>query len=141
VRTAIDTNVLSALWSGEELASLVSEALNQAAADGGLVICAVVYAELLAHPKVKIDFVDDFLFTTGISIDFDLDESVWREASLRFAKYAARRRAARGGGTKRLLADFIVGAHALLRADRLLTLDKSCYSRDFPDLEQIAGAS
>jgi len=36
-----------------------------------------------------------------------------------------------------LLADFIVGAHALTRSDRLLTLDPSRYSRDFPELEQI----
>jgi hypothetical protein len=139
LRTAIDTNVLSALWSGENLASVVSEALYEAAADGGLVICGVVYAELLAHPKAKLDFVDEFLLSTGISIDFDLGEPVWREASRRFAKYAARRRAARGGGARRLLADFIVGAHALIRSDRLLTLDRSCYARDFPDLEQIGG--
>ena len=137
MRTAVDTNILSALWSGEPLASTVSEVLDQAATDGGLVICAAVYAELLAHPKAKLDFVDDFLSSTGISIDFDLGEPVWREASVRFAKYATRRRASRGGRAKRLLADFIVGTHALLRADRLLTLDQSRYSRDFPELEQI----
>jgi len=137
MRTAIDTNILSALWSGERLASMVSEVLDQAATDGGLVICAAVYAELLAHPKAKLNFVDDFLSATGISIDFDLGEPVWREASARFAKYATRRRASRGGRAKRLLADFIVGAHALLRADRLLTLDSAQYVRDFPDLEQI----
>src|SRR5258706_12431595 len=137
MRTAIDTNILSALWSGESLASTVSEVLDQAATDGGLVVCAAVYAELLAHPKAKLNFVDDFLSSTRISIDFDLGEPVWREASLRFAKYATSRRVALGGRAKRLLADFIVGAHALLSADRLLTLDRSCYSRDFPDLEQL----
>ena len=137
MRTAIDTNILSALWSGEPLASAVSEVLDQAATDGGLVVSAVVYAELLAHPKAKLDFVDGFLSSTGISIDFDLGEPVWREASIRFSKYANRRRASRGGRAKRLLADFIVGAHALLSADRLLTLDRSRYSRDFPELQQI----
>jgi predicted nucleic acid-binding protein len=137
MRTAVDTNILSALWSGEPLASTVSEVLDQAATDGGLVICAAVYAELLAHPKAKLDFVENFLSSTGISIDFDIGEPVWREASVRFAKYAMRRRASRGGRAKRLLADFIVGAHALLRSDRLLTLDSSRYPRDFPELEQI----
>ena len=137
MRTAVDTNILSALWSGEPLASTVSEVLDQAATDGGLVICAAVYAELLAHPKAKLDFVENFLSSTGISIDFDIGEPVWREASVRFAKYAMRRRASRGGRAKRLLADFIVGAHALLRSDRLLTLDRSRYPRDFPELEQI----
>jgi predicted nucleic acid-binding protein len=137
MRTAIDTNILSALWSGEPLASTVSEVLDRAATDGGLVICPAVYAELLAYPKAKRDFVDDFLSATGISTDFELGELVWREASVRFAKYATRRRASRGGRPKRLLADFIVGAHALLRSDRLFTLDRSCYSRDFPELKLI----
>jgi|SRR5689334_5843553 len=129
MRTAIDTNVLFALWSGEPLASLVSEVLDQAAGSGGLVVCAAVYA--------KLDFVDGFLSTTGISIDFDLGEPVWRAASVRFAKYASRRRVSRGGSAKRLLADFIVGAHALIRSDRLFTLDPSRYARDFPELEQM----
>ena len=39
-----------------------------------------------------------------------------------------------GGAAKRLLVDFIIAAHALLRADRLMTLDASRYARDFPRL-------
>ena len=96
-----------------------------------------MYVELLAFPKAKLDFVDDFLTTTRISVDFDLGTAVWREAAVRFAKYASRRRASRGGNAKRLPADFIVGAHAQIRCDRLLTLDRSRYSRDFPELEQV----
>lgn len=137
MRTAIDTNVISALWSAEPLSRQVSAALDDAAGHGGLVICAPVYAELLAHPKASVAFVDDFLNETGIAIDFGFGEPVWREASVRFAKDAVRRRASRGGSVKRLLADFIVSAHALLRADRLLTLDASRYAKDFPELKQI----
>jgi predicted nucleic acid-binding protein len=139
MRTAIDTNVISALWSAEPLSPFVSEVLDEAAGAGGLVICAPVYAELLAHPKASVAFVDDFLNETRIAPDFDFGEPVWREVSLRFAKYAIRRRASRGGSGKRLLADFIVGAHALIRADRLLTLDASRYAKDFPELKQIGG--
>jgi predicted nucleic acid-binding protein len=137
MRTAIDTNVISGLWSAEPLSPSISRALDETAGAGGLVICAPVYAELLAHPKASVAFVDNFLNETGIAIDFDLGEPVWREASVRFAKYAVRRRASRGGSAKRLLADFIVGAHALIRADRLLTLDASRYAKDFPELKQI----
>jgi predicted nucleic acid-binding protein len=137
--TAVDTNVLSALWSAEPLAAEMSEALEKAASDGTLIICAVVYAELLAHPKASLDFVVDFLAATDITIDFPVGEPVWREVAARFSKYAIRRRASRGGNAKRLVADCIVGAHALIRADRLLTLDRSRYSRDFPDLELITG--
>lgn len=137
MRTAIDTNVISALWSAELMSPLVSDALDEAARAGGLAICAPVYAELIAHPKASVAFVDDFLNETGVTIDFDFGEPVWREVSVRFAKYVVRRRASRGGSVKRLLADFIVGAHALIRADRLLTLDASRYAKDFPELKQI----
>src|SRR6266581_929372 len=51
MRTAIDTNVLSALWSKEPFASDIARNLGNAKADGGLVVSAPVYAELLAYPK------------------------------------------------------------------------------------------
>jgi predicted nucleic acid-binding protein len=33
-----------------------------------------------------------------------------------------------------LLPDFLIAAHALLRADRLMTLDPARYQQDFPEL-------
>ena len=135
MRTAIDTNVVSALWSAEPLAAQAARALGKARSEGGLVICAVVYAELLAHPKATEEFVGDFLVTTAIEIDFDFGEDVWREAARRFAEYAMLRRSSKGGAAKRLLADFLVGAHAMIRADRLLTVDAGYYRVDFPELE------
>ena len=134
MRTALDTNIVSALWSSEPLASRIAADLSEAHARGGLVICAPVYAELLAHPSATQSFVDDFLQDTGIAVDFDLDESVWRRSAKGFADYAKRRRHSGGGSPKRLLADFIVAAHALVRADRLMTLDPTRYQRDFPEL-------
>jgi len=134
VRTALDTNVLSALWSEEPLASEISRDLAQALGEGGLVICAPVYAELLAHPSASQRFVDEFLLETGITVDFDLDEPVWRLSAKSFAAYAHRRRRSAGGSPKRLLVDFIVASHASLRADRLMTLDASRYQHDFPRL-------
>ncbi len=137
MRTAVDTNVISALWSAEPLASGLSAVLETASAEGALVVCGAVYAELLAYPKNSAKFTDDFLESTGIAIDFDFGEAVWREVALRFAKYAGRRRSSRGNHPKRLLTDFIVGAHALVCADRLLTLDGGCYDQDFPDLPRV----
>jgi predicted nucleic acid-binding protein len=134
VRTAIDTNLLSALWSGEPLASRIATQLAEAHAQGGLVICAPVYAELLAHPAASKHFVDDFLADTKIVVDFELDEAIWRKTADGFATYAVRRRRSQGGSAKRLLVDFIIAAHAMLRADRLMTLDATRYRQDFPTL-------
>ena len=134
VRTAIDTNILSALWSGELTAKSVKLSLDQAAERGGLVICPVVYAELRAFPGVTASFVDKFLDDTDILAEWDLDKAVWQLAAERYVRYAHRRRTQKMGESKRLIADFVVGAHAMLRADVLFTLDPGPYRRDFAEL-------
>ena len=113
------------------------EMLGEARSAGGLVISGVVYAELLAFPKASQKFVDEFLKTTEIQIDFAISETAWLEAAHRFGKYAERRRRSNGVLAKRLLADFIVGAHALFATDRLLTLNSSRYKADFPSLKLV----
>jgi hypothetical protein len=134
VRTAIDTNILSSLWSGEESADSVRKLLNAAAERGGLVICPLVYAELRGAPRATVSFVDHFLERTGIVVDWNLDKEIWQLASERYEKYAIRKRKQRMGEPKRFLTDFIVGAHAMLRADVLITLDQRPYRRDFTEL-------
>jgi predicted nucleic acid-binding protein len=137
MRTAIDSNVLSALWSKEAIALQVERQLGDAKNEGGLVIGAPVYAEVLAHPKATETFVNDFLASTGIVVDFEFPKSVWVEAGRRFVRYATRRRRAGREEPKRLLTDFVIGSHALEQADRLLTLDPKRYQRDFPELRII----
>jgi predicted nucleic acid-binding protein len=137
MRTAIDTNVLSALWSAEPLSARIAMELAEAHAQGGLVVCAPVFAELLAHPKATQHFVEDFLAETGIVVDFNLEESVWRQAAKSFAAYAQRRRRSAGDAPKRLLVDFIIASHALFRADQLMTLDAKRYSQEFPKLRIV----
>lgn len=134
MRTAIDTNILSALWSSEATALAVKDLLEEAAERGGLVICPVVYAELRGYPRATATYIDSFLDETGILADWDLDKAIWQLAAERYEKYAIRKRKKKMGEPKRLIADFIVGAHALLRADVLLTLDPRPYRRDFAEL-------
>jgi hypothetical protein len=62
---------------------------------------------------------------------------MWLQAGRRFARYAKRRRTNTGEAPERLLADFIIGSHALSQADRFMTLDPKRYKRDFPDLTLI----
>lgn len=135
MRTAVDTNIVSALWADEPDADAVRDALLRARDEGSLVISPIVFAEISAHPRATSKLVDSFLNETGIEVEFGLSERAWREVARRFSRYARRRRASRGGSPKRLVADFIVAAHALFHADRLLTLDSGApYRRDFPEL-------
>jgi len=137
MKTALDSNILSAFWSNEPSAARIEAELRSSRAQGAVVICAPVYVELRAHPLVPPDFVDKFLAATEIAVEFDLGESVWRKAAEGFVSYAQRRRRSGGSSPKRLLTDFIIAAHALLDADRLFTLDPSRYQQDFPQLRLI----
>ena len=134
MRTALDTNVVSALWSNESSATAIAKCLGNAKHDGAVLISGIVYCELLAYPNGAEAYVNTFCADTGITIDLQLQDAAWIEAGRRFANYAARRRKSKAESPKRLVADFLVGAHALMQADRLMTLDPARYQQDFPEL-------
>jgi len=134
MRTAIDSNVFSSIWSWEPSAEKMAEKLDEAKSDGALLISPFVFAELLAYPGTSLHYVQEFLDTTGVMVDYELDRRIWSESGLRYARYADRRRRSAHESPRRLLADFLIGAHALVQADRLLTLDPEAYQRDFPEI-------
>jgi len=133
--TAIDTNILVALWNEDDsLNTLARSALDAALGRGSLVIAAPVFAELLAAPSRDEAFLDSFCRETGISVDWDLNEVIWRTAGRAFQLYVARRRKQRGSAQRRILADFLIGAHAIQNGFRLLTMDHRLYRAAFPRL-------
>jgi len=133
--TAVDTNVVIALWDKDSALSLAAQtALDTAFNRGTLVAAAPVFAELIAAPGRSEAFVNSFLEETGIGIDGELPEQVWRLAGRAFQAYAERRRKQRDAGARRILADFLIGAHALTNGCRLLTLDDRLYRSSFPTL-------
>ena len=133
--TAIDTNVVIALWDRDSALSLAAQtALDSAFNRGTLVAAAPVFAELIAAPGRTEAFVGSFFEETGIGVDWELPEQVWRLAGRAFQAYAQRRRKQREVGVRRILADFVIGAHALANGCRLLTLDDRLYRSSFPTL-------
>jgi predicted nucleic acid-binding protein len=134
--TAIDTNVIVSLWDRDSALNLAAQgALDAALARGGLIVAAPVFAELLACPGRNQSFLDTFFREAGVAIDWNLDEAVWRTAGEAFQAYASRRRRHGVAGPRRILADFVIGAHALQKAHALLTLDDRLYRAAFPGLE------
>src|SRR6266478_6370530 len=86
--TAIDTSVGIALWEKHAALSLAAQsALETAFNRGTLVAAAPVFAELIAAPGRSEAFVGSFFEETGIGIDWDLDEPVWRSAGRAFQSY------------------------------------------------------
>jgi predicted nucleic acid-binding protein len=133
--TAIDSNIIVALWDKDPTLSLAAQtALETAFNRGGLAVSAPVFAELLAAPGRTETFVNSFLEETGIVVEWELGEAVWRSAGRAFRSYAERRRKQRDSGTRRILADFLIGAHAEKRGYRLLTLEERLYRAAFPSI-------
>jgi predicted nucleic acid-binding protein len=133
---SIDTNVIAALWDD-------TDALNAAAVKGlgsllkaraKLVVPGPVYAELMAGPLRTGEAMDLFFEDTGIQVDWTMEEGIWREAGRAYREYVQRRKRSGGGTSRRILPDFLIGAHALVRDYSLLTLDGEHYKVAFPEI-------
>jgi predicted nucleic acid-binding protein len=112
---ALDTNIIVYVLAGVAQTALrASRALDDAASRGGvIVVSAPVYAELLAIPNSSKRDLDTFMAETRIRVDWNLSENCWTAAGVAFAAYARRRNKQRLDSPRRILADFIIGAHAV----------------------------
>jgi len=136
--SASDTNIFVALWDTDHTLNHAAQtALEKASNRGRLVVAAPVFAELLACPGRDEAMLRTFFADVRIYIDWDIDEDIWLAAGRAFRAYAVRRRRQRDAGPRRLLTDFVIGAHAEQRGYPLLTLDDRIYRAAFPSLEIV----
>jgi predicted nucleic acid-binding protein len=127
----VDTNVLVDIavrdplwleWSRNALAKLAGRV--------PLTINPIIYAEF----SVRYDDIDEVEALLPPE-EFRREGLPWAAA---FAAGAAfRRYRAAGGGRERVLPDFLIGAHALIRGHAILTRDPRGYRTYFPDVPLI----
>ena len=151
--TAVDTNVLLAILY-EDAHTEASEAeLRRAYQDGKLVVTSIVYAELAAdgHFDTEAD-LNQFLSDFSIRCVEPSRESLFR-AGQQFQRYTKRRPdglQCPSCGTKQtvrceecgedltprqhIAADFVIGGHAMIDADALVSFDTAFYETYFPSL-------
>jgi len=126
--TFVDTNVLLDVFLPDPIHGKNSTvALEKVFHNGSIIIKEIVYAELapqFENPKL----LNDVLSKLGIKMavaDTEIDV---------FAGETWNNYRKSGGKRERIIADFLIGAHALLKADRLLTRDRGFYKYYFKNL-------
>ena len=122
--SAVDSSIiLDVLTGNPEFADSSETLLRRAMTEGKLVIGECVLAEIM--PAFKDDkTLKEFLADWQIEfVPSSRDSAIL--AGRHFARYLSR-----GGRTGRIVADFLIGAHAMLHADRLLARDRG-YLRDY----------
>ena len=129
--TAVDTNVLLDVFGADpKFSPASSEALRRCLREGALVASEVVWAETATV------FGDIGRFRDAMNKLPASFSPMTEEAAIKAAE-AWRRYRAGGGPRDRIAADFLIGAHALVAADRLLTRDRGFYRRYFAGLRVL----
>lgn len=150
--TAVDTNILiDVLSPGAHHGDASAEAVYQAAEEGLVIVGEAVYSELAARFTSQAD-LDSLLDESGIAFEPSSAEALFK-AGQAWRRYLDARPAtflcsACGAPSaahcqncgalitrrQHALPDFMIGAHALIHAGRLLTRDRGYYRTYFPDL-------
>lgn len=126
--TAVDSSVLLDFLTGSKDQGPRSVlALREAVSQGALIASTAVWAEVVGaydDPRAVTSRLD------RLGIELVPDD---REIAVAAGRvYRAYRKS--GGTRRRILPDFLIGAHAVIRADRLLTRDRGFYRSHFTRL-------
>lgn len=127
---SLDTNlILSALNPNDANHTRALSALDTQGRQA-LCLCPVVYAELRASGSWSA--IDAWLHLQGVGVVWEMPTAVWDSAGVAFGQYAVLRRA--GSVPRRIVADFLIAAHAKHHRLEMLTFDATVFTAVFSDI-------
>jgi predicted nucleic acid-binding protein len=128
---AIDSSVLIDLLAGDDAAAEGAEAsLRECLSAGPVAVCDVVLAEVTTALR---DGAEVLGVLEEMGLSFHATEA---KAAVRAGEMQRRFRQ-RGGKRQRTVPDFLVGAHALLQCNALITRDAGFFRDYFKGLKVI----
>jgi predicted nucleic acid-binding protein len=127
---ALDSSVLVDILTDQPDSAASDQALRNALGAGPVVACDVVISEVCSS-LVNSDELFDALSDLGVTYSHVEMKSAIRAGEMQ------RRYRQRGGRRDRTVPDFIVGAHALLQCDGLITRDAGFFRDYFKGLKVI----
>jgi len=132
--TAVDTSVLIDVFGADPRFGAASASALRAALNAGAVVaCSIVWGETRAAFASDEDFARAM---HALSVAFSpMQEQAATLAGVTWKKYRAA-----GGKRDRVIADFLIGAHAAKQCDRLLTRDRGYYKQYFTGLVVVNAA-
>jgi predicted nucleic acid-binding protein len=128
---AVDSSVLlDVLTDDPRFADASETCLGEALAHNDLVVCAAVVAEVQTLLETR-ETAMDTLALLGLRYLPTTEQAAVR------AGHMQRRFRDRGGRRERVVADFLIGAHALLQCSGLITRDEAFFRDYFKGLKVI----
>jgi predicted nucleic acid-binding protein len=128
---AVDSSVLlDVLTSDPHFADASAASLEQALAVGEVVVCDAVVAEVQGMLETRETAMDAMA-------EFGIRYLPTSENAAVRAGHMQRRFRDRGGRRERVVADFLIGAHALLQCQGLITRDAGFFRDYFKGLKVI----
>ena len=126
--SAVDTNVLLDVFLPDKrFAEQSARLLKLAYDEGALIICEIVYAELVPQFSDR-HTLDSALANLNMAV-LSSNTDIAFLAGERWGQYRKT-----GGTRKRIITDFLIAAHATIKAERFLTRDRGFYKSYFPEL-------